>query len=212
MARVGRLAAESAHPGIQRREFLQVGSSALLSVGLGVVFASRPNGVSALQVRLSSELRRVRALTFDVFGTVVDWRSSIIREGQRLTETKGIRVDWTRFADAWRAGYGPAMARVRSGDLPWTNIDGLHRMILDGLLEEFQIEGLSPDEVDHLKPGMAPPHAVARCGRGADAGTREIHPGHALERQHRPASQHGEERRAALGRGALVGAGRALQA
>ena len=112
MARVGRLAAESGHPGIQRREFLQVGSSALLGVGLGVVFASRPNGVSARQVRLSPELRAVRALTFDVFGTVVDWRSSIIREGRRLTETKGIRVDWTRFADAWRAGYGPAMARV----------------------------------------------------------------------------------------------------
>lgn len=150
MARIGRLAAESGHPGIQRREFLQAGSSALLGVGLGVVFVSRANGVSAQQVRLAPELRSVRALAFDVFGTVVDWRSSIIREGRTLTETKGIRVDWARFADAWRAGYGPAMARVRRGDLPWTNIDGLHRMILDGLLEEFQIEGLSPDEVDHL--------------------------------------------------------------
>ena len=46
----------------------------------------------------------VKALTFDVFGTVVDWRSSIIREGRLLTETKGLRVDWAKFADAWRAG------------------------------------------------------------------------------------------------------------
>jgi 2-haloacid dehalogenase len=63
-----------------------------------------------------------RALTFDVFGTVVDWRSSIIREGETLSRAKGILVDWERFADAWREGYAPAMARVRRGELPWTNI------------------------------------------------------------------------------------------
>jgi 2-haloacid dehalogenase len=79
-------------------------------------------------------LDMVKAMTFDVFGTVVDWRSSIIREGEALTKRKGIEVDWPRFADAWRGGYGPAMRRVRSGELPWTRIDDLHRMILDGLL------------------------------------------------------------------------------
>ncbi len=79
------------------------------------------------------------ALVFDIFGTVVDWRSSIIREGQLLQERLQQRLalpaqDWAAFADDWRAGYQPAMHQVRTGALPWTNIDGLHRRILDGLL------------------------------------------------------------------------------
>ena len=79
----------------------------------------------------------VRAMVFDVFGTVVDWRSSLIREGQSLAEAKGIsHVDWAEFADAWRDAYGPSMARVRSGELPWTKIDVLHRMVLDELLTD----------------------------------------------------------------------------
>ena len=61
----------------------------------------------------------IKALTFDVFGTVVDWRSTIIREGKALGEQLGLQVDWAQFADAWRAGYEPSMQRVRSGDLPW---------------------------------------------------------------------------------------------
>jgi len=90
----------------------------------------------------------IKALTFDVFGTVVDWRSSIIRDGERLGKAKGLDIDWSAFADAWRGGYGPAMNRVRTGELPWTKIDDLHRMILDGLLESFGITGLSEDEID----------------------------------------------------------------
>src|SRR6266542_3883248 len=73
----------------------------------------------------ASPLASVKALTFDVFGTVVDWRSSVIREAERLGRTKGIRADWARFADAWRAGYGPSMDRVRRGELPWTKLDDL---------------------------------------------------------------------------------------
>jgi 2-haloacid dehalogenase len=92
----------------------------------------------------------VKALVFDVFGTVVDWRSSIIREGQSLGRRKRLKVDWAAFADAWRAGYQPAMAKVRSGELGWTKIDDLHRMILDGLLKQFSIRGLAEDEIDHL--------------------------------------------------------------
>lgn len=96
------------------------------------------------------DLGQVMALTFDVFGTVVDWRSTIIREGQALGARKGLEVDWEAFADAWRAGYGPSMNRVRQGELPWTNIDGLHRLILDDLLVRFGIEGLSEAQVDDL--------------------------------------------------------------
>ena len=92
----------------------------------------------------------IRALTFDVFGTVVDWRSTVIREGRALGRALGMEVDWAAFADAWRDGYGPAMGRVRSGDLPWKTIDELHRMILDGLLRRFRITGLSDSEKDRL--------------------------------------------------------------
>jgi 2-haloacid dehalogenase len=93
---------------------------------------------------------KIEALTFDVFGTVVDWRSSIIREGELLGERKGIKSDWAAFADAWRAGYQPAMQRVRAGELKWTNIDALHRMILDSLLEKFSLKGLAEAELQDL--------------------------------------------------------------
>jgi 2-haloacid dehalogenase len=92
----------------------------------------------------------VKALVFDVFGTVVDWRGSIIREGVALGRGRKLKVDWPAFADAWRAGYRPAMARVRSGELPWTKIDDLHRMILDDLLQRFALGRLSADEIAHL--------------------------------------------------------------
>jgi 2-haloacid dehalogenase len=92
----------------------------------------------------------VRALCFDVFGTVVDWRSTIIREGRALAAAKALEVDWAAFADAWRAGYQPAMERVRSGEVGWTILDHLHRGVLDRLLAEFAIEGLGEAEIDHL--------------------------------------------------------------
>jgi 2-haloacid dehalogenase len=95
-------------------------------------------------------IAEVKALTFDVFGTVVDWRSSIIQECTALGKARGITADWAAFAAAWRGGYGPSMQRVRSGELPWTNIDTLHRMILDELLVKFGITGLSEAETDHL--------------------------------------------------------------
>src|SRR5689334_1773471 len=90
----------------------------------------------------------VKALVFDVFGTVVDWRGSIIREGIVWGKAKGLSIDWAKFADRWRAGYGPSMDRVRKGSLPWMKLDALHRLILDGLLQEFEIGGLTEVEKD----------------------------------------------------------------
>ena len=92
----------------------------------------------------------IDALVFDVFGTVVDWRGSITREGRALGERKNIKFNWARLANAWRAGYPRAMDRVRHGELPWMNIDQLHRLILDELLVKFKIEGLTDDDKDHL--------------------------------------------------------------
>jgi 2-haloacid dehalogenase len=94
------------------------------------------------------DLQEVKALTFDVFGTVVDWRGSIMREAKQLGRTIGVTADWAAFADAWRAGYAPAMDRVRKGELPWTTIDVLHRRILEDILRQFGIRSL--DEAQKL--------------------------------------------------------------
>ncbi len=92
----------------------------------------------------------VKALTFDVFGTVVDWRSSIIEEGRALGRHKNFEADWVAFADAWRGKYQPSMSRVRSGEVPWANLDSLHRASLEELLEEFGITTLNDQEKDQL--------------------------------------------------------------
>ncbi len=87
-----------------------------------------------------------RVLAFDIFGTVVDWHGSIVREVQARYPA----VDANAFALAWRAGYQPAMARVRSGELGWTRIDELHRLILETLLPRFGLTHLSEAERVHL--------------------------------------------------------------
>jgi 2-haloacid dehalogenase len=92
----------------------------------------------------------VKALAFDTFGTVVDWRSSIISELETFGESHGVQHDWAALADGWRKGYLPAMDRVRRGELPWTKIDDLHRMILDDLLRDAGITSASEADVDHL--------------------------------------------------------------
>ena len=94
--------------------------------------------------------REVKALIFDVFGTVVDWRSSIIKQCQELGRLKGIEADWDGFADAWRSQYRPFMDKVRTGELPWTNLDALHRMSLYVVLDEFEIKGLIDDEKSEM--------------------------------------------------------------
>jgi 2-haloacid dehalogenase len=97
-----------------------------------------------------TSLPGIKALAFDVFGTVVDWRSGVIRAGKELARDRNLNVDWPTFADAWRGRYAPSMDRVRQGDLPWTNLDALHRASLDELLEEFGVGGLTEGEKDHL--------------------------------------------------------------
>jgi 2-haloacid dehalogenase len=91
-----------------------------------------------------------KALAFDVFGTVVDWRSSIIGELEMFGEAHGLAEDWATFTDDWRAGYPAAMDRVRRGQLPWLKIDALHRLILDGLLDLAGIDSVPQDDIDRL--------------------------------------------------------------
>jgi 2-haloacid dehalogenase len=119
--------------------------------GVSLSFAALSNTAVRQSATMSASANRlaVRALTFDVFGTVVDWRGSIIREGNQWSQTKGLQVDWGKFADRWRAGYAPSMDKVRQGSLPWMKLDQLHRLILDDLLAEFKITGLTEDEKNH---------------------------------------------------------------
>lgn len=92
----------------------------------------------------------VDALVFDVFGTVVDWRGSIVRDGRSIGESADVDVDWAAFADAWREEYHPALDRVRRGEEPWRNLDSLQRESLERLLDRFDLDGLSDAEIDHL--------------------------------------------------------------
>lgn len=80
-----------------------------------------------------------KALAFDVFGTVVDWHGGVAGEVTALAARHGIGVDGSAFANDWRAGYAPAMDRVRGGELPWMHIDRLHRMILDGIVDRHDL-------------------------------------------------------------------------
>lgn len=127
---------------VSRREFLQAGAVAI--AGANVVAHAQGGG------RTDTPPASVKALVFDTFGTVVDWRSSVAREVDAIAKQKGVTMDAAKFADAWRAGYGPSMNRVRTGELPWTKLDALHRMTLDRILVDFNMTGLSEAEKDAL--------------------------------------------------------------
>jgi 2-haloacid dehalogenase len=175
---VGAIRAHGAR--VNRREFvaaaLAAGSAAITADrGSAAIAADRGGAAMAAERAAGAQAEKpmpfpsVRLLVFDTFGTVVDWRSSVIAEGERLGREKNLSVDWAAFADAWRGGYGPSMNRVRTGELPWTKLDVLHRMVLDQLLEKFDITGLSEEEKDHLNRvwhRLAPwPDAVAGLTR-----------------------------------------------
>jgi len=97
--------------------------------------------------------KRPVAIVFDTFGTVVDWRSSLIAELSSFGRKRGIDADWTGLVDAWRAAYQPSMDRVRQGEVRWTNLDGLHRGSLDRLVAEFGIDGLTESDLQHINRG-----------------------------------------------------------
>ena len=141
--------------GNTRREFLKttVFSPMALSAGLGCTALLGGQGCSSPKQERPESVKGVKAQTFDVFGTVVDWRSSMIAEGEAIGRRKGLGVDWAAVADGWRAGYKPYMDKVRNGELPWTNIDGLHRMILDELVEQFELHSLTEEELDDFNRG-----------------------------------------------------------
>jgi 2-haloacid dehalogenase len=96
---------------------------------------------------------QVKALFYDVFGTLTDFRTSIAREAEALLKPKGFALDWGAFADAWRGQYQPALEEVRSGRRPYCKLDILHRENLETVLQRFGVNGLSEDDKDTLTLG-----------------------------------------------------------
>ena len=92
----------------------------------------------------------IKALLFDVFGTVVDWRSSVIKECISLERNIGISGDWEKLTDLWRQNYAPSMDQVRNGEKKWVNLDTLHKESLIKILKELNIHGFTEDNINHL--------------------------------------------------------------
>ena len=123
-----------------------------------------------------------KALLFDVFGTLVDWRTSIARESEQVLKPLGVAVDWLAFADAWRGEYQGAMDQVRDGHIPFCKLDILHRRNLDLIMPRFNISGIAENALQYLNlawhrldtwrdvaPGMSRlrrRHLLAPCSNG----------------------------------------------
>lgn len=126
---------------ISRRGILR--STGALAAALVVADIS---GVSAQ----SSPVGNVKALVFDVFGTVVDWRNGVARDAERILKPLGYKIDWLAFADAWRALYQPSMEEIRAGRQPFVKLDVLHRRMLDQIRPRFGLEKLQDTVADDL--------------------------------------------------------------
>lgn len=128
-----------------RREAMA--GAATLATALFSATTLQAQGTTTTQPRAGAgPFANLKLLVFDTFGTVVDWRSVVVEEGQALSASKGFTLDWPAFADEWRGAYGPSMNRVRTGELPWTKLDVLHRLSLDALLATHHITQLTETE------------------------------------------------------------------
>src|SRR6516165_11568681 len=134
-------------PGATRRTLL--GSATSLAAA-GVFAGSLQNTSSVAQSVAGSSQYGVKALFFDVFGTLVDWRTGIAREAESHLKSRGYALDWLAFADAWRAQYQPGMEEVRSGRIPFSKLDVLHRRNLERILPRFGLKDLPEDVLHNL--------------------------------------------------------------
>jgi 2-haloacid dehalogenase len=104
----------------------------------------------AVRHRNSQTTALIRALTFDTYGTVVDWRASVLAELQSLADRKALTFDRVRFLDEWKAAYRPEMDKVNRGEIPWTTVDAIYRTRLEELLAAYGVTGLAVDEIEAL--------------------------------------------------------------
>lgn len=129
-----------------RRRFLTQATACVAAATFSELPAALAQQGTVNTQRVRPELANVKAVVFDTFGTVVDWRSSVIAEATGWGRSKGLNINWVEFTDRWRMAYGPSMNKVRNGEIPWTTLDDLQRMILEDLLKQYKIEGLSEAE------------------------------------------------------------------
>lgn len=129
---------------VARRGFLRSAASLVAGSVLAGSEVLHTGSVLA-QTVVGSTKYGVKALFFDVFGTLVDWRTGVAREAEAHLKPSGYTIDWLAFADAWRAEYGPGMEEVRSGRIPFSRLDILHRKMLDHVLPRFSIKDLPED-------------------------------------------------------------------
>ena len=183
-----------------RRNLVRHGAALMATGALAVSGVLAPRRARA-QARAPLPMPDVKALVFDTFGTVVDWRTGVARESERILKPKGYEVDWLAFADAWRREYGPSMEEVRSGRRPFVKLDILHRENLVRVLPRFKIGKLDEPTLDELNlawhkldawpdvgPGFARLHKrflMAPCSNGnialmADVGRRNNLPWDAI--------------------------------
>ena len=125
-----------------------------------------------------------KALFFDVFGTLVDWRNGIAREAKIILEPLGFSLDWLAFADAWRDQYQPGMEEVRSGRIPFSKLDVLHRRNLERILPRFGIAGLAEDAARNLNLAWHRLDAWPDVPPGMARLKRRVPAGAGLQRQH----------------------------
>jgi 2-haloacid dehalogenase len=103
-----------------------------------------------LESQPTMSANEVEALFFDVFGTLVDWRTGVAREAKSILKPLGYSLDWIAFADAWRDQYQPGMEEVRSGRIPYTKLDVIHRQMLQKILPQFGLDKLQESELNQL--------------------------------------------------------------
>jgi 2-haloacid dehalogenase len=131
---------------LDRRCFLMTTGATALAMSFPDLFAVPVEKTMNTTRPPKPALADVKACVFDIFGTVVDWRSSVIAEATSWGKARHLKINWVEFTDRWRLGYKPTMDKVRKGEIPWTNLDDVHRLILEDLLKQYKIEGLSEEE------------------------------------------------------------------
>lgn len=130
-----------------RRDFLQRLSATALVAAVATPLATQSTRSAA---QTGTNMDNVKALIFDVFGTVVDWRTGVARESKSILGPLGYKLDWIAFADAWRAEYQPGMEEVRSGKIPFSKLDVIHRRMLERIRTKFGLEKVEEPVLEKL--------------------------------------------------------------
>jgi 2-haloacid dehalogenase len=132
---------------LSRRKFIR--NAALLAAARAATGAGFATSLTAWS-QTGKDGKDIKALFFDVFGTLVDWRTGVARESRTILQPLGYELDWITFADAWRAEYQPGMEEIRSGKLPFSKLDVVHRRMLDRIRDRFGLQALTEPVLQEL--------------------------------------------------------------